>query len=129
VQDRVFLDVAVVVVVVAGNGAPKFVFSLRLCYCFCFSVVLQCKGDMPSTRTTPRHLNQRFCTSIPANTHHCLRLRLRLRFESLWVHAAIAELPDLPSLKLSSHWSLGLYLASTLILVLNEANSDCVSRC
>jgi hypothetical protein len=30
---------------------------------------------------------------------------------SHWVHAAIVEVPDLPSPKCSSHWSLGLYLA------------------
>jgi hypothetical protein len=31
---------------------------------------------------------------------------------SRWVHAAIGEEADLPALKCSSHWSLGLYLAS-----------------
>jgi len=31
---------------------------------------------------------------------------------SLWVHAAIAEVPDLSTLKCSSHWSLGLHTAS-----------------
>jgi hypothetical protein len=30
----------------------------------------------------------------------------------LWIHAAIVDVPDLPSLKRSSHWSLGLYPAS-----------------
>jgi hypothetical protein len=38
-------------------------------------------------------------------------LRLRWRFESL-VHAAIGEGPHLPALKCTSHWFLGLYLAS-----------------
>jgi hypothetical protein len=31
---------------------------------------------------------------------------------SHWIHAAIVEVPNLPSLKCSSHWSLGLYPAS-----------------
>jgi hypothetical protein len=31
---------------------------------------------------------------------------------SHWVHAAIDEGPDLPAFKCSSHWNLGLYLAS-----------------
>ena len=31
---------------------------------------------------------------------------------SHWVHAAIVEVPDLPSLKCSSHWSPGLFPAS-----------------
>jgi hypothetical protein len=31
---------------------------------------------------------------------------------SHWVHAAIAEVPDLSTLKCSSHWSLGLHTAS-----------------
>jgi hypothetical protein len=44
----------------------------------------------------------------------CLCLRLRLRFESLGLRGriAVAEVADLPSLKCSSHWSLGLYPAS-----------------
>jgi hypothetical protein len=40
-------------------------------------------------------------------------LRLRLRFEQLGSHhTAIGEGPHLPALTCSSHWSLGLYLAS-----------------
>jgi hypothetical protein len=35
---------------------------------------------------------------------------------SHWVHAAIVEVPDLPSLKCSSYWSLGLYPASVDVL-------------
>jgi hypothetical protein len=35
---------------------------------------------------------------------------------SHWVHAAIAEVQDLPSLKCSSHWSLRLYPASAIVL-------------
>jgi hypothetical protein len=31
---------------------------------------------------------------------------------SHWVHAGIGEVPDLPTLKCSSHWSLGLHTAS-----------------
>ena len=36
---------------------------------------------------------------------------------SHWVHAAIFEVPHLPSLKCSSHWSLGLYPASVEIVL------------
>jgi hypothetical protein len=59
-------------------------------------------------------------------------LRLRLRFESMGsrgrccsaasaltqidVHRAVAAVPHLPSLKCSSHWSLGLYPASVEFL-------------
>jgi hypothetical protein len=34
---------------------------------------------------------------------------------SHWVHAAIVEVPDLPSLKCSSHWSLGRYPAASAV--------------
>jgi hypothetical protein len=33
---------------------------------------------------------------------------------SHWFHAAIVEVPDLPTLKFSSHWFLGLFPASVL---------------
>jgi hypothetical protein len=46
--------------------------------------------------------SEKGATADPMCVHLWLRLRLRLRFESL---------PDLPSLKCSSHWSLGLYPA------------------
>ena len=34
---------------------------------------------------------------------------------SHWVHAAIDKVPDLTSLKCSSHWPLGLYIASVAL--------------
>jgi len=49
---------------------------------------------------------------------------------SHWAHAAIVEVPDLPSLKCSSHWFLGLYPASVLLLfvVLLLAHAPKLSR-
>jgi hypothetical protein len=45
---------------------------------------------------------------------------------SNWVHAAICEGADLPALKCSSHWSLGLYLASVqLDFVVHHAFTCC----
>ena len=50
-QERVFIDVAVAVVVVAGNGCPKFCVKFASLLLLLLSVVLQCKGDMPCTLT------------------------------------------------------------------------------
>jgi hypothetical protein len=47
---------------------------------------------------------------------------------SRWVHSAVAEVSDLPSLKCSSHWSLGLYPASVeLILWLLQSWLFCMT--
>jgi hypothetical protein len=48
---------------------------------------------------------------------------------SHWVHAAMDEVPDLPSLKCSSHWSLGLCPASVEVLVELKIDEGMSSNC
>jgi hypothetical protein len=59
---------------------------------------------------------EEFCLAYDVHPLEMVRLRLRLHFAfcvlSHLVHAAIVEVPDLPSLKCSSLWSPGLYPAS-----------------
>jgi hypothetical protein len=57
--------------------------------------------------------------SPPMNSCRPMRLHLRCVCVcglSHWVHAAIVEVPDLPSLKCSSYWSIGLYPACVLVV-------------
>jgi hypothetical protein len=61
-----------------------------------------------STRPTP---GSRFSsTPRPTLGHRCVCVCVLSHWVH-WVHVAIVEVPHLPSLKCSSHWSLGLYPA------------------
>jgi hypothetical protein len=73
-------------------------------------------GDVTLTQVWPAH------RSVPS-------VCVGVCFWSHWVHAATVEVPDLPSLKCSSHWSLGLYPAPievpALLFLISWSALDC----
>jgi hypothetical protein len=64
-----------------------------------------------TTSVQAENVDQQVCVCVCALSH--------------WVHAAMVEVPDLPSLKCSSHWSLGLFPASVVDQQVLSARVTC----